>query len=124
MQAPRHARCLVLWEERRPEDAIPAASQTASVCRICDRATSQGRSKDLRHNKCGGAVVAQDFSPAVVSMNRAAVLVGARLAHALVVEPLGRCALAAILAGFKRRKPRFARPLDERGDGAEQRILG
>ena len=57
-------------------------------------------------------------------MNRAAVLVGARLAHAFVVQPLGRGALAAILAGFKRREPRFARAFDERGDGAEQRILG
>jgi hypothetical protein len=46
-------------------------------------------------------------------MDGAAVLIGARLADHLVVEPLGRRALAAILARLERGKTRFARPFDE-----------
>ena len=57
-------------------------------------------------------------------VNRAAVLVGARLAHAFVVQPFGCRALATILAGLKRRQPRLARAFDERGDRGKKGVLG
>ena len=59
--------------------------------------------------------------PALV--NRPSVPVRARLADAVVVQPLGRRALVAVPAELKRREPSLARAVDERRDGGKERVF-
>ncbi len=59
----------------------------------------------------GRSCVARGFSRAIASVNRAAVLIRARLADALVMQPLGRRPASAVHAGLEaRRAASRARP--------------
>ena len=57
-------------------------------------------------------------------MNRATVLVGAGLAHTVVVQPFGRGAARAVAARLKPGLTHFTRPLDEHAERIEESGLG